>query len=82
MKGEVAVLADNQGPVICQFAVAGNIRSFLAHYSTFREISNRQFCLYYILLVVCNITGGEDYPGAQGRQDSLQKRMFRGFPGR
>jgi len=82
MEDEVAVLADNKGPVICQVAVADNIRSFLAHYSTFRAISNQQFCLYCILLVVCNITGGEDYPVAQGKQNSLKKRTFRGFPGR
>jgi len=82
MKSEVAVLADNKGPVICQLAVADNIQSFPGHYSTFRAILNWQFSLYYIHLLVCNITGSEDYPVAQGRQNSLQKRTFRGFPGR
>jgi len=82
MKGEVAALADNKGPVICQLAMADNIWSFPGHYSTFRAIFNLQFSLYYINLLVCNITGGEDYPVAQGRQNSLKKRTFRGFPGR
>jgi hypothetical protein len=71
--GEVAVLANNKGPVICQLAVADNIRSFLVHYSTFCAISNQHFCLYYILIVVCNITEGEDHPVAQGRQNSPKK---------
>jgi hypothetical protein len=70
---EVAVLANNN---ICQLAVADNIRSFLAHYSTFCAISNQQFCLYYILIVVCNITEGKDHPVAQGRQNSPKKERF------
>ena len=56
--------------------MADNIRSFLVHYSRFFTISNQQFCLYYILPVVCNITEGGDYPVAQGKRNDLKKERF------
>jgi len=53
------------------------VRSFLAYYGTFfNAISNWQFCLYYILLVVSDIIENEleDSHVVQGRQNGLKNR--------
>ena len=78
MKGQVAVLADNKCP---QSAMADNIRSLPAYYRALCKISNWQICLYYILIVVCNVTEGGNYCVAQGRQNGLEKKNVSGFSG-
>ena len=74
------VTEDNKGPVPCQkLAGTDDIRRFLAYYSTFRAISNLLFCLYYILIMVCDTTETTLW---LKRSKMVSKKNFRGLPGR